>query len=52
MDGDWHRYTRQLPKGCSLPGVVTIGDDDHGAMMRLATTGELAKIQWRRGHHA
>lgn len=44
MDGDWHRYTRQLQKGCEVLAFMTSGNDDHGAMVRLATTGDQVKI--------
>ena len=42
--GDWRRYTRLLPKDCAVLGVVTIGGDDHGALVRLASTGALVKV--------
>jgi hypothetical protein len=44
LQGDWRRYTRLLPKGCEVIGVVTIGGDDHGALVRLASTGALARV--------
>ena len=44
MDGDWRRYTRLLPKDCEVIGVVTIAGDDHGALVRLASTGALVKV--------
>lgn len=44
LDGDWRRYTRLLPKDCAVLGVVTIGGDDHGALVRLASTGALVKV--------
>jgi hypothetical protein len=44
MDGDWRRYTRLLPKGCEVIGVVTIAGDDHGALVRLASTGAMVKF--------
>jgi hypothetical protein len=36
--GDWRRYKRLLPKDCAVLGVVTIAGDDHGALVRLAST--------------
>jgi hypothetical protein len=44
MDGDWRKFTRLLPKDCEVIGVVTIGGDDHGALVRLASTGALVKV--------
>jgi hypothetical protein len=44
MDGDWRKFTRLLPKGCEVIGVVTIAGDDHGALVRLASTGALVKV--------
>jgi hypothetical protein len=38
LDGDWRRYKRLLPKDCALLGVVSIAGDDHGALVRLAST--------------
>ena len=43
LEGDWRRYTRLLPKECEVLGVVTIAGDDHGAQVRLASTGALVK---------
>jgi hypothetical protein len=42
--GDWRRYTRLLPKDCEVLGVVTIAGEDHGALVRLASTGALVKV--------
>jgi hypothetical protein len=44
LQGDWKRYTRLLPKDCEVIGVVTIAGDDHGALVRLASTGTLVKV--------
>jgi hypothetical protein len=44
LEGDWRRYTRLLPEDCVVLGVVTIGGDDHGALVRLASTGALVKV--------
>jgi len=44
LEGDWQRYTRLLPKDCAVLGVVTIGGNDHGALVRLTTTGALVKV--------
>jgi hypothetical protein len=44
LRGDWRHYTRLLPKDCEVIGVVTIGGDDHGALVRLASTGALVKV--------
>jgi len=44
LEGDWRRYTRLLPKDCAVIGVVTIAGDDHGALVRLASTGALVKV--------
>jgi len=44
LQGDWRRYTHLLPKNCEVIGVVTIGGTDHGALVRLATTGALVKV--------
>jgi hypothetical protein len=44
LEGDWRRYTRLLPKDCVVIGVVTIAGDDHGALVRLASTGALVKV--------
>jgi hypothetical protein len=44
LDGDWRRYTRLLPKDCAVLGLVTIAGDDHGALVRLASTGALVKV--------
>jgi len=44
MDGEWRKFTRLLPKDCEVIGVVTIGGDDHGALVRLASTGALVKV--------
>ena len=44
LEGDWRRYTRLLPKDCAVLGVVTIGGNDHGALVRLASTGALVKV--------
>ncbi len=44
LQGDWRRYTRLLPKECEVIGVVTIAGDDHGALVRLASTGALVKV--------
>ena len=38
LDGDWRRYKRLLPKDCAVLGVVTIAGDDHGALVRLASS--------------
>jgi hypothetical protein len=42
--GDWQRHTRLLPKDCDLISVVTIAGDDHGVLVRLASTGALVKV--------
>jgi len=44
LQGEWRRYTRLLPKDCEVIGVVTIAGDDHGALVRLASTGALVKV--------
>lgn len=44
LEGVWRRYTRLLPKDCAVLGVVTIAGDDHGALVRLASTGALVKV--------
>lgn len=44
MDGDWRKFTRLLSKDCEVIGVVTIAGDDHGALVRLASTGALVKV--------
>lgn len=44
LDGDLRRYTSLLQKVCDVLGVVTIGGDDRGAMVRLASTGALVKV--------
>ena len=44
LEGDWRRYTRLLPKDCAVLGVVTIAGDDHGALVRLASTSALVKV--------
>ena len=38
LDGDWRRHKRLLPKDCAVLGVVTIAGDDHGALVRLASS--------------
>ena len=37
LEGDWRRYTRLLPKFCTVLDVVTIDGDDHGALVWLAS---------------
>jgi hypothetical protein len=44
LEGDWRLYTHLLPKDCEVIGVVTIAGDDHGARVRLASTGALVKV--------
>ena len=44
LEGDWRKFTRLLPKDCEVIGVVTIARDDHGALVRLASTGALVKV--------
>lgn len=44
LDGDWRQFTRLVPKDCEVIGVVTIGEDDSGALVRLAKTGTLVKV--------
>ena len=44
LDGDLRRYTSLLQKDCEVLGVVTIGGDDRGALVRLASTGALVKV--------
>jgi len=44
LEGDWRKFTRLLPKDCEVIGVVTIAGDDHGALVRLASTGALVKV--------
>jgi hypothetical protein len=44
LQGDWRRYTRLLPKDCEVLSVVTIAGEDHGALVRLASTGALVKV--------
>jgi hypothetical protein len=43
LQGEWRRCTRLLPKDCEELGVAVIAGDDHGALVRLASTGALAK---------
>jgi hypothetical protein len=38
QDGDSRRYKRLQPKDCAVLGVVTIAGDDHGALVRLASS--------------
>jgi hypothetical protein len=38
LQGEWRRYTRLLPKDGAVLGVVTIAGDDHGALVRLASS--------------
>jgi len=44
LQGDWRRYTRLPSKDSEVLGVVTIAEDDHGALVRLASTGALVKV--------
>ena len=44
LDDDWRRYTRLLPKDCAVLSVVYVSDENHFALVRLATTGALAKV--------
>jgi hypothetical protein len=44
LQGDWRRYTRLPPKVFEVLGVVTIAGDGHGALLRLASTGALVKV--------
>jgi hypothetical protein len=44
LAGDWRQFTRMLPKDCEVIGVVTIGGDDSGALVKLATTGAMVKV--------
>jgi hypothetical protein len=44
LQGEWRRYTRLLPMECVVLDVVTIAGDDHGALVRLASTGALVKV--------
>ena len=44
MDGEWRKFTRLLAEDCEVIGVVTIAGDDHGALVRLASTGVLVKV--------
>jgi hypothetical protein len=44
LEGDWRRYTRLLPKVCTVLGVVTIDGDDHGALVWLASDIALVKV--------
>ena len=44
LQGDWRKFTRLLPNDCEVIGVVTIAGDDHGALVRLASTGALVKV--------
>lgn len=43
LQGEWRRCTRLLPKDCEVLGVAIIAGGDHGALVRLASTGALAK---------
>ena len=36
--------TRRRRRVAPAPGVVTIAGDDHGALVRLASTGALVKV--------
>ena len=44
MDYVWRKFTRLLPKDCEVIGVVTIAGDDHGVLVRLASTVALVKV--------
>jgi hypothetical protein len=44
LQGEWRRYTRLLPMDCGGLDVVTLAGDDHGALVRLASTGALVKV--------
>ena len=44
LDDDWPRYTRLLPKDCTMLSVVYLSDENHCSLVRLATTRELAKV--------
>ena len=44
MDGEWRKFTRLLAEDCEVIGVVTISGGDHGALVRLASTGVLVKV--------
>lgn len=44
LDDDWYIDTSLLPKGNVVLDVLTIGDEDHDARLRLATTGDKAKM--------
>jgi hypothetical protein len=43
LQGEWRRYTRLLPKVCTVLGGVTIAGEDHGAPVWLASSGALVK---------
>jgi hypothetical protein len=40
----WRRYTCLLQKGCEVLSVVTVPGVDHGALVRLTTTGALVRV--------
>ena len=44
LDDDWPRYTRLLSKDCTVLSVVYLSDENYSALVRLATTRELAKV--------
>jgi hypothetical protein len=44
LEGDLRRYTRLLRKDCEVLGVVKIGGDDLGALVRLTSNGDLVKV--------
>ena len=44
LDDDWLRYTRLLSKDCKVLSVVYLSDENHCALVRLATTRALAQV--------
>ena len=44
LDDDWRRYTRLIPKDFAVLSVVYVIDQNHCALVRLATTRALAKV--------
>ena len=43
LQGEWRRYTRLLPKVCTVLGMMSIAGDDHGALVQLASDSALVK---------
>ena len=44
LEGDWQRYSCVLSQVPGVQYLVTIAEDDHGALVRLASTGALVKV--------